>query len=241
MTYYSGFVAAVPTANKRTYADYATAAWPVLQSLGASRMVETWGVDVPRGEVTDFQRAVAANDDETVVFSWVAWPDRATADAAWRHMETGPASKEMPEMPFDGTRMIVGGFAPVFERGVDRAARYFQGFVLAVPRANEVRYVAMAEMGWKIFATRGALGMVENLGEDVPRGTHTDFHRATKLEDGEVPAFSWIAWPDRETCEAAATTIEADMAESGLSDMPFDGMRMMWGGFEPMFDSAEAS
>ena len=238
MTYYTGSIAAVPTVNRRRYIEHAAAAWPMFKSSGATRMVETWGVDVPKGKVTDFHRAVDAKDDESIVFSWIAWPDKATADAAWQTMESDPTMKAMPQMPFDGKRMIFGGFAPVFEQGADTTAHYIQGFALAVPEANKARYVAMAEKGWEIFRKRGALGMVENLGEDVPRGKQTDFHRATKLENGEVIAFSWIAWPDHATCDAAAKTMEADMAQVGMSDMPFDGMRMMWGGFEPVFDSA---
>ncbi len=237
MTYYTGSIAAVPTASKQTYIDYANAAWSLFQSHGASRMVETWGVDVPKGKVTDFHRAVQATDDETVVFSWIAWPDRATADAAWQAMESDPAMKAMPEMPFDGKRMIFGGFAPVFDQGIYTGAHYYQGFTLAVPASNKSPYIEMAEKGWQIFSKRGALGMVENWGEDVPHGKQTDFYRATKLEDGEVPVFSWIAWPDRASCDAAAKTMESDMAGMDMSDMPFDGMRMIWGGFEPIFDS----
>ena len=78
-------------------------------------MVETWGSDVPTGKVTDFYQAVAAQDDETVVFSWMEWPDKATADASWQKMENDPAMKDLPEMPFDGSRMIFGGFETLFE------------------------------------------------------------------------------------------------------------------------------
>jgi uncharacterized protein YbaA (DUF1428 family) len=73
---------------------------------------------VPDGKVTDFRRAVQANDDEAVVFSWVEWPDKATRDAAMGKMEelmkTDPRmNPEKNPMPFDGKRMIFGGFAPV--------------------------------------------------------------------------------------------------------------------------------
>ncbi len=235
MTYYTGSIAAVPTANRHKYIEHASAAWPMFHSKGATRMVETWGVDVPKGKVTDFHRAVEAAADETVAFSWITWPDQPTADAAWQKIQSDPS---MPQMPFDGKRMIFGGFAPVFEQGADTGAGYYQGFVLAVPEGHQLRYIEMAGKGWQMFSKRGALGMVENWGKDVPRGNQTDFYRATKLEEGEVPMFSWIAWPDRASCDAAATTMEADMADIDMSDMPFDGMRMMWGGFEPVFDSA---
>lgn len=115
MTYYTGVIAAVPTANKDTYIEHVEAAWPLFKAYGATRMVETWGDDVPQGKVTDFYGAVKAKDDETIVFSWIEWPDKATADASWQKMENDPAMKEMPEMPFDGMRMVWGGFEPVFD------------------------------------------------------------------------------------------------------------------------------
>ncbi|WP_323781016.1 DUF1428 domain-containing protein [Leisingera sp.] len=237
MTYYTGSVAAVPAANKTKYAEHAEAAWPLFASYGATRMVETWGVDVPRGKVTDFYGAVNAREGEAIVFSWIAWPDRATADAAWQKMEGDPAMKELPEMPFDGSRMIFGGFSPVFERGDHTGARYYQGFLLAVPEKNKAAYEEMAEEGWQMFSKGGALGLIENWGEDVLHGKKTDFYRATKAKEDEVPVFSWSAWPDRATCDAAAKAMEAEMGNMDMSAMPFDGMRMMWAGFEPLFDS----
>ncbi|MBJ6984433.1 DUF1428 domain-containing protein [Luteimonas sp. MC1750] len=118
---------------------------------------------------------------------------------------------------------------------------YYQGFVLAVPDANKEAYTAMTHTGWEIFGQRGALGVVEAWGEDVPRGKRTDFFRATKAVDGEVPAFSWIAWPDRATCDQAEQAMQDDPAMQDMPEMPFDGRRMMWAGFEPIFDSATAS
>lgn len=115
MTYYSGFVLAVPNSNKQAYIDHAKAAWPYFRSRGALRMVECWGEDVPHGKETDFHRATKAGDDETPVFSWIEWPDRATADAAYADMMNDPSMQQMPEMPFDGTRMFWGGFAPVVD------------------------------------------------------------------------------------------------------------------------------
>lgn len=239
MAYYTGMVAAVPAANKKKYAEHAAVAWPLFASYGATRMVETWGVDVPKGKVTDFYGAVDAKADEAIVFSWIAWPDKATADTAWKKMESDPAMKELAEMPFDGSRMIYGGFSPVFERGNHTGAGYYQGFLLAVPQKNKAAYTEMADEGWQMFEKGGALGLIENWGEDVPHGKKTDFYRAAKAEEGEVPLFSWSAWPDRATCDAAAKAMEAEMGNIDMSAMPFDGMRMMWGGFEPLFDSGE--
>lgn len=115
MTYYSGFVCAVPTANRQAYVDHAAGAWPLFARYGALRMIEAWGEDVPRGKRTDFWRAVEAQEDETVVFSWIEWPDRATADRAFEQMSSDPEMANMGEMPFDGARMIWGGFAPVYD------------------------------------------------------------------------------------------------------------------------------
>ncbi len=98
----------------------------------------------------------------------------------------------------------------------------------------------MADEGWKMFEKAGAIGMVEGWGDDVPHGKVTDFYRATKAEEGEVPLFSWINWPDRATSYAASKAMEAEMGDMDMSKMPFDGKRMMWAGFEPLFDSATA-
>ncbi|KGJ07512.1 DUF1428 domain-containing protein [Paracoccus versutus] len=115
MTYYSGFLLAVPTANKQKYIDMANAAWPMFKRYGALRMVEAWGVDVPRGKVNDFYMSTQAKDDETVVFSWIEWPDKATSDAAQEKMTSDPEMQAPPEMPFDGMRMMWGGFEPIVD------------------------------------------------------------------------------------------------------------------------------
>jgi uncharacterized protein YbaA (DUF1428 family) len=116
MTYIDGFVAAVPTANKQKFIDHAKKGDSVFVELGATRVLECWGDDVPEGKVTDFRRAVKAKDDETVVFSWVEWPDKATRDKAMPKMMDDPRMQpDQNPMPFDGQRLVYGGFAPVFE------------------------------------------------------------------------------------------------------------------------------
>lgn len=117
MAYYSGFVTAVPVARRQEFVDHASKAWPMFQRRGATRMIENWGVDVPDGKKTDFKRAVQANDEEAVLFSWIEWPDKATADAAWASMQNDSDMAQMGDMPFDGSRMIWGGFEPVFDSG----------------------------------------------------------------------------------------------------------------------------
>lgn len=114
MSYVDGFVMAVPTANKDAFIEHARMGDPVFLKYGALRVVECWGDDVPDGVLTDFRKAVQAKPDETVVFSWVEWPDRATRDKGMAAMMDDPAmSPENNPMPFDGKRLIFGGFAPV--------------------------------------------------------------------------------------------------------------------------------
>ncbi|TDK25051.1 DUF1428 domain-containing protein [Luteimonas aestuarii] len=119
MSYFDGFVIAVPTANKQQFIDHATQFNPVFIEFGALRVVENWGDDVPDGKVTDFRGAVKATADETVVFSFVEWPDKATRDAGMKKMmedpRMDPSNPDNPPMPFDGKRMIFGGFDNVFD------------------------------------------------------------------------------------------------------------------------------
>lgn len=126
MAYLEGFVIAVPTANREQFIAHAEHFDRMLIAEGALRVVEGWGDDVPRGEHTDFHGAVKATDEETVCFSWIEWPDRATRDSCHarmkERMESGEFAEmagEFGEMPFDGKRMIFGGFVPVVDLGKD--------------------------------------------------------------------------------------------------------------------------
>lgn len=114
MNYVDGFVAAVPAANKQAYLDHARQALPIFKEFGALRLVECWGDDVPDGKVTDFKRAVQARAEEVVVFSWIEWPSKAVRDAGMKRMMEDPRMKDM-QMPFDGQRMIYGGFQPILD------------------------------------------------------------------------------------------------------------------------------
>jgi uncharacterized protein YbaA (DUF1428 family) len=114
MPYIEGFIAAVPTANREAYIEQAKQAVVFFKKLGATRVTECWGDDVPRGKVTDFYRATQAKDDETVIFSWIEYPDKATRDAANEKMAADPEAMQM-EMPFDSGRMFWGGFQPVLD------------------------------------------------------------------------------------------------------------------------------
>lgn len=116
MPYIDGFVIAVPTANRQKFIDYAGTFDPIFLELGATRVVECWGDDVPPGKQTDFQRAVQAKEDETVMFSWIEWPDKATRDVGMKKMMDDPRmDPKTNPMPFDGMRMIFGGFQPVVD------------------------------------------------------------------------------------------------------------------------------
>jgi uncharacterized protein YbaA (DUF1428 family) len=114
MTYVDGFVLAVPTANKERYRQHAEAAAAVFKEHGAIKLVECWGDDVPDGEVTSFPMAVQRQADETVCFSWIIWPSRQVRDEGMEKVMADPRLR--PEnnpnaaMPFDGQRMIYGGF-----------------------------------------------------------------------------------------------------------------------------------
>lgn len=117
MPYIDGFVMAVPTANRQRFIDHANEFDAIFIEYGATRVLECWGDDVPDGKLTDFRRAVQATADEAVVFSWVEWPDKATRDAGMEKFMKDPRMAAAGNMPFDGKRMIYGGFAPVVELG----------------------------------------------------------------------------------------------------------------------------
>jgi uncharacterized protein YbaA (DUF1428 family) len=111
MNYVDGFVVAVPTANRELYRQHATKAAMVFQEYGALNVVECWGDDVPEGKLTSFPMAVKCQTDETVVFSWVTWPSRQVRDEAWKKVMSDPRMQpDANPMPFDGKRLIYGGF-----------------------------------------------------------------------------------------------------------------------------------
>jgi uncharacterized protein YbaA (DUF1428 family) len=237
MPYIDGFVAAVPTKNKELYRKHVEESAPLFKELGATRMVETWADDVPDGKVTDFKRAVQAKQDEAVVFSWIEYPDRATRDAATKKMMTDERMQQMGRsMPFDGHRMIFGGFAPLIQEGAGKG-RYVDGFVVPVPDGKKDAYRALAIKASAVFKELGAVSVVEAWGDDVPQGKTTDFYRATQATAGEKVVFSWIIWPDKVTRERAWKECMNDPRMKPEGASPFDEKRMFWGGFEPIFDA----
>jgi uncharacterized protein YbaA (DUF1428 family) len=116
MTYVDGFVAAVPTANREKFRKHAADAAPVFKEHGALKVVECWGDDVPDGKVTSFPMAVKCEPGETVVFSWIVWPSREVRDAGMAKVMADPrVQADANPMPFDGKRLIYGGFEVVVE------------------------------------------------------------------------------------------------------------------------------
>jgi uncharacterized protein YbaA (DUF1428 family) len=117
MRYVDGFIIAVPNANRQAFIDHASKAGSVFLEYGALRITECWGTEVPKGQTTDFFMAVKAEEDESVVFAWVEWPDKATRDAAMPKIMADPRATDAGAAPFDGKRMIFGGFTPVVDIG----------------------------------------------------------------------------------------------------------------------------
>lgn len=117
MTYVDGFVIAVPKTNLDAYREMAQKAGPVWMEYGAISFVECVGDDVPHGELTSFPRAVQAKDDEVVVFSWITYESREKRDEVMAKVMEDPRICGQMEMPFDGKRMIFGGFKTLVELG----------------------------------------------------------------------------------------------------------------------------
>ena len=240
MTYFEGFVLPVPESRREEYRKHAAGAAPLFHEFGVQRHFEAWESDVPEGKVTDFRKAVDAQPDEKVVFSWFEYPNRAARDEANQKIMSDPRMKEMGEsMPFDGKRMIMGGFDAIVEEGTERGS-YTDGFVVPVPEGNRDAYRELAAKMAKVFRQHGATRVVEAIADDVSHGKVTDFYRAVKAEDGETVVFSFIEWPDKKSRDDAWAKIMADESLKPEGEMPFNGQRMFWGGFEPIVDSVPA-
>lgn len=117
MGYVDGFVVPVPAANKEAYRAMAATAAKIFVEYGATRVVECWGDDVPDGKVTDFRRAVQAKDGEAIIFSWIHWPSKAVRDEGSKKAMADPRMQFGTDLPFEGKRMIYGGFEPLLDSG----------------------------------------------------------------------------------------------------------------------------
>lgn len=247
MTYIEGFVLAVPTANKQKFIDHAELGDTAFLDHGATRVLECWQDNVEKGHTTDFFGAVDSNDDESVVFSWLEWPSKAKRQAMSDKMEELMKTDERFDsdknpMPFDGMRMIYGGFEAIVEEGQPTNGAYVQGFLVPVPSGNKDAYKKAALDMWGIMKDYGAKRVVEAWQDDVSHGKQTDFFRAVKAEDGEIVVFSFIEWESCEICDAAhEKMMQDDRMKAFMSDNPdqkppFDGKRMVYGGFRPVVE-----
>ncbi len=112
--YVDAMVASVPDGNRQGFIDHAAKTAGLFQEKGALRLVDGWGIDVPAGKVTDFQRAVQAKDGETVIFGWIEWPDKPTRDAGMGALMQDPRMRETPPA-WNGQLAIFGGFTPILD------------------------------------------------------------------------------------------------------------------------------
>lgn len=237
MAYIEGFVVAVPAANKEIYRQHATSAAAMLKEFGVSRMVEAWGDEVPEGKITDFRRAVKAKDDEVIVFSWFEYPDKKARDAANQKMMSDPRMKEMTEtMPFDGQRMIYGGFNSMIDERAKGKTGYIDGSLVPVPAANKDVYHTLAIEQVAVLMEHGAIRVVDAWGDDVPDGKVTDYKGAVNAKADEKVVYTWIEWPSKDVRDAGWQKVMADPRMFPEST-PYDNMRRVYGGFMPILDT----
>ena len=236
MTYFEGFIAPVPQANKDAYLEHARSVAPVLKECGVRRMVEASADEVPHGKVTDFYRAVNAKEDETVVFSFFEYPNKAERDSASEKFMSDPRLQDMSNVPFDAKRMIYGGFDAIVDVG-NGGGSYINGFIIPIARENKDAYREMTERQAPVFQEYGALRVVQAWGDDVPEGKVTDFYRAVQAQPNETVVFAFLEWPSKQANDEAWDKMMKD-ERMQPAEAPFDGKRMFWGGFEVILDTA---
>lgn len=238
MAYIDGFLVPVPTANKDAYRKAAAGMVAMVKEFGVTRHAEFWGDDVPEGKQTDMRRAVKATPDETVAFSWFEYPDKATRDSAGQKMRTDPRMEDMgKDMPFDGMRMIFGGFEVVADTGPTARPAYIDGSVVPALKGSKAAYLAWSARMAKRLMELGATRCVEAWSDDVPDGKVTDFRRAVAAEPGEAIVFSWIEWPSKATRDAAWPQLMEDFLMPSETELRrVDNQRRIHGGFAPIVD-----
>ncbi|KAA5804770.1 DUF1428 domain-containing protein [Alkalicaulis satelles] len=234
MSCITAFIAAVPTANRDVFITHVHDAADVFQEYGLSSAAECWGDDVPEGKLTDFRRAVLAEPDETVIFSWYGWPSKAAQEEVMEKVMSDPrAGPEQNPMPFDGKRVVYGHFEPVLEFGAAQPGGYVDGYVVAVPKDARADYEAFAKVCDPVFMEHGAVWIMEAWELEVPDGKLTDFRRAVAAKPDEAIVVSWVQWPNRAARDAGNAAIMAD-ERLAAHDCPFDMTRLIHGGFEPV-------
>lgn len=237
MTYVAGFVVAVPETKRQAYVDMANAGISLFREFGAERQVEAWDDDVQQGKVTDFRRAVKATPEEKIVFSWHEYASKTVADEANRKIMSDPRMAEIgKDMPFDGQRMIYGGFQGILEKGSPGKANYIDGSLVPTPADSRQAYVAFAEKAADLLLEHGATRVVDAWSDNVPDGKVTDFRRSVNAAANEAVVFSWVEWPSKAVRNAAWEKIMKDprMFEG---DQPQDEARRVGGGFVPIMDA----
>jgi uncharacterized protein YbaA (DUF1428 family) len=236
MAYVDGFVLPVPDVNKEAYRKMASDASKVFQKHGAIGFVENWGEDVPQGKTNCFNSAVMKKDGETVMFSWIIWPDRAARDAGNQAVMVDPdLGGPGMEMPFDGMRMIYGGFEHLLGDAFAKPG-LINGTVMPVPSDKRAEYTAAAKKMADLFVECGATSVVDAWSDDVPEGKVNSFHTAVLKKPGEDIVFSWINWKDQAAHDAGWEKAMADprMGEFGPQSVGADMGRMIYGTFRPI-------
>ena len=236
MTYFQGFLIPVATDRKQDYLDMAIRTEPIFADYGATRTVECWGEDIMAGKTTDIRKAVQAADDESVVFSWILWPDRATQQAAQDKMMADERMKMPADIPFDGKRMIYGGFDIAYDSGDGGKFGYVDGVVASVADGNRTGFVDFAGKMGGHFLKSGATRVVDGWGADVPDGKVTDFKRAVQAKDGETVIFGWVEWPDKPTRDAGMARLMQD-PDMAAAQPAWNGPLAIFGGFVPILDT----
>ena len=236
MSYIDGFVVPVPADKKAAYRELCATTAKLFKEYGATAVVECWGDDVPDGKVTDFKRAVAAEGNENVVFSWIVWPDRAARDAGNAAVMVDPDLGGPGFVaPFDGIRMIYGGFDPLLGDAL-AAPGVINGTVLPVPAAKRKEYTEAAVKMGELFREYGATSVVDAWGDDLPEGKVNSFHTAVLRKPDEAVVFSWINWKDQAAHDAGWERVMADprMAAFNPATVGADMGRMIYGTFTPL-------
>lgn len=236
MAYIQGFVAAVPARNRDAYCKHAADAASLFKEFGATRIVEAWGDDVPDGKITDFRRAVKARDDEVIVFSWHEYPSKAAAEATYQKVMSDPRMKKIgASMPFDGQRMIFGGFITNIDERDAGTMGYVDGSLVPVPIDNKDAYSALTATQVAVIKEYGATRLVDAWGHDVPDGKVTDCKRAVNATHDETVNFTWIEWPSKKARDAGWEKVFAD-PRMHPDNVPYDSKRRINGGFFPILD-----